>query len=64
MQCYFLKEGFIQQVMDFRRQSAEEAIDRSREMFEAVSEEFDAFELWDGEQLIHWGDRGSLSDLG
>ena len=54
MRCHFLKDGHIQQIMGLPYLSAEEAVEQSRQMFEAVASLFDDIEVWDGDTLIYW----------
>ena len=62
MRCHFLRDGHIQQVMSLPYLSADEAIEQSRQMFEAVSHLFDGFEVWDEGEVIYWEDLRSPPD--
>jgi len=53
MRCYLMKNGHIQAVEELPGLWDEEAIEKSRRLFEAKSKgQFDGFEVWDRARVV------------
>jgi hypothetical protein len=52
MRCYFMRAGHIAGVEEMPGLSDEEAVAKSREMFEARKPEFDGFEVWERDRMV------------
>ncbi len=54
MRCYFMQKGHIADVEQLPGLNDEQAVEKSREMFEARKDEadYEGFEVWDRSRMI------------
>ena len=59
MRAYFLANGRIQHVVELPNMTDEEAVDRTKGLFDGWADKYDAFEVWERTRRVHW--HGTIS---
>lgn len=53
MRCYFTRADSIQGVTFIRAASDEDLIEKARQLFATRGDQFDGFEVWQGDRFIY-----------
>ena len=53
MRCFFIKGGHVAGVEELPGLTAAQAIEMARKLYEARKEEFEGFEVWDGDRALY-----------